>query len=411
MGDRDLEEEWNNATVGEFAEEFYASFEDAPVRSPCRDPATVAERGTTLSPDVLSDAVLRNVWEDSFYLISLNSQCDSGGDYCPISALDGLNAESEYLDAYYFDCFLNVYPPQTDSDFFPGAIPFGSGKRQVETVDPDHEFSARCLMDILRDTGLPFYYDGEGGRGPIVWDDGSNTLRVHSYCRVTTTDIEAKNYYEEKDMEMSHLLSRCRITSDHGQKPLLISRELGNLVKDGQQVEFQRPEFIDQSRFDQYELAFLDASGSVQTIALDRAARLKIPIHTRTCIYDVHEDGLITRFNYAYLLGSAFKLAATVPPKRMGCFQIKSSGTIFQPSIVGLELPGIITTGSTQELVDSLRSQTEKAGDVYLTSGLHPFDEYSHTRILGYEHWVTTLELYEKAVKKIEESGFHCSAI
>ena len=358
----------------------------SPKREIYIDPKKVTEIISDISAEDLKTSILRNIWEEQFHSIQLVNQCYRGDGFIPISSLDGLNEDSKHLHAYYFKCFLESHG--------------------------ECEFSARFLMKILRDKEIPFIFQGEDN-GWIVWSNHSNSLRVHqpetSILIKNIQDLRAKEY-QGKDPQAVNILSRCQISTDHGQKPILVLKsEVGHLIA-GNHASFKHPEYIKHSQTNKYTLAFLDSSGSVNTIDLDRATRLRMKIHTRSCTYEIKEDGIHSTFNHAYLYTNAFILASKVHPNHMGCFQYLPSGTIYQSSIITRDIPEIkySTTGKEVALAMALnvRSHTEKLGKIYLTNGLHPLDEYIQQFLPNHFHCVTTPELYEKAVKKILACGF-----
>jgi hypothetical protein len=347
------------------------------------DRATATEVASTLSFDELRDAILCDLWDNSFYTMRLLDQCYRGEGYTLICALDGLNSESEILDSYYFSCIVG---------------------------QEEHEFSARFLMQVLSDSGLPLFHEG-ADTGWVAWDPSRGSLSVHSYGRATSLeDIRAKEY-AKNDARAARLLERCRVSLDHGQKPILIVKGGGKNLRSGQRVPFLAPEAIREEEFEQYELAYVSASGAVEIIDFSRVARLRQPIPTRACLYDVSDDGFASRLDFAFLLSSAFTLAVSRHPDRLGCFQRVASGSIYQSSIVGVQIPKIHDSFMSDEpvlaMAESLRAFTDQFGDVYLTSGLHPFDGYSQHLLPEFNHWVTTPDLLGRAIRTIEESAFY----
>lgn len=346
------------------------------------DPSSVEEVTSTLSFAELKQIILRNIWEDCFYSLNFRNQCYKGEGFTPISVLDGLTPESENLHVYCFDCI----------------------------TDTDHYFSARILMEVLRESGLPLLCEGDGG-GWVAWDSQTATIRVDDVGSSRTIEDIRAEQYAKSDRAIANLLLRSHVTSDHGQKPLLIAKGQASQINDGLPIEFLRPEFIPTEDLDLYEVAFLNSAGVLQILPLERLVKHRQPIYTRCCTYDIHPLGIRTRLDEATLIAGAYKIATSVNPNNMGCYRIVGTGSIFQSAIFPVELPTIYHSLSvespTLEAIQKLQEHMNSLGACYLTTALHPLESYSLSRIQNYNHWVTRIDLYEKAVQTIEANDFH----
>jgi hypothetical protein len=348
----------------------------------------ISEVESDLSFDELSEVVLKaalDIWFIQKLNLCSQRYGPSGSPFpgvIPVEAFDGVTLQDLDLHDQYLEIAAEVRAEMREC-----LIPL------------------RLLIEVLRETGAPFYYPEDPG-GWVAWNDEEECL---SLVLGGNRDEPTRRMWRESDVSensVQMLISRCRVTTDHGQKPLLVHLHDVERVKAGAPVPFRHLSSLSWEALDMYALAFVGSSGSVRTVALQRAAEESGEIPTRCGTYIAVSGGLRAEFEYGRLLVDAFHLAVSVPPHRMGCFRMLVSGTIFQPSLVAHRIPDFRRKMDAPTAVRELKEFTDALGSVYLTSGLPPFDQYTKSILSQHDHLVTTPELYERAVRSLTRHGW-----
>lgn len=335
-----------------------------------------------INSDITHDELIKEMIDElsgrhiNNWIISSQIPNNSGGSYSG-EILNNLSLNDEDLKCYFFHKFH------------------------------EEHFSLRFFLETLKRCGLPFschYTDSW-----VIWDEEKNATAVsqqkhkgnYVYFRKNAALDEGDKIYAEK------IIERLLITTDHGQKAVLIRREDEKGLREGRPIEFVNYDEISIKDFDGFVLAYINASGRIKTIPLEVAAySLKNNVlPTRAATYYFDRDGLVSFLNKAYLRICAFRMAAQTHPLRLRFFRKLPCGTILQPFLYAqpsLQRLGV-EPGKDQALF--VAKKISFMPPCYITTGLHPFDNDSAYYLNEFNHLVTTQEYYEKAVRVIYENN------
>lgn len=281
-------------------------------------------------------------------------------------------------------------------------------------IEYDLDVPITLLIDAIRSSDVPLFYDS----GWLAWDRREQRLKdspisVEQLWNDALLKRSSASLRED-ERQLTVELHRAIFSSDHGSKPLLVKREFVEDVVRRRKVIFGTPHRITSEMIGSYMLAFFDSVGEVEVFPLTLAAKLGLPIFSRTSAYLWQEGDLKPLFNDASLVAGAYLLATNCSPSCFHWFRAKERGTIFQPALEriaapsnqepeprtrpGFSLNSVWTNyGLAAPLTATrMREWAADLGTVYITSGGHPLAT----------ELVTTPELYEKAVHTLDRFSY-----
>ncbi|TNF06911.1 MAG: hypothetical protein EP323_04110 [Gammaproteobacteria bacterium] len=262
------------------------------------------------------------------------------------------------------------------------------------------EVSLPVLSRVLKRTGLPikdrnadnwFVWNNKSKRfeaayQPFYWRERKRGAKTFGIIRAPA-NIEG---LLQDSAANDRLLARTLITTNHGQKPLLVHHRDINALILKEPVPFTLPGLIDEEDLDQYVLAYYNNAGEIRAIPLPDALYHNRHIATRSGTYQQVHDGLRNLYRYPNLHRNAFTMALEGGEPALTYFRLKPAGTIYEPAI---------------EQIPAKDRTRYPADEILITTGGHPL-EVTLDDGLCPASLTTTPGLYQFARQTIEQYAY-----
>lgn len=308
-----------------------------------------------------------------------------------------------------------------DYDFcnLSGLTPSTIGNTDYCIIANGHRIAIPMLLNALRRIGIPLFRDDAW----LAWDEASQSLvtdlayqggHLHRCFWPDGLGREVKVPEDSERARVFKLLRTAYLSSDHGKKPLLLHNgHLGGALAK-KAVPFEEPKTISRIQADDYSLVYFTPSGDVTSLPLSKACNENVTVSTRTASYFWHGQfggpraRLRPSFNEAVLWANGLGMSVASNPQKFRYFLRRNRGTVFQSAFEQIDLPSSMRFWHSMpaSIDDQARNISDWADErntqVYVTVDGHPLhtdDCFS----------VTTPQLYARAVRKLQECGFHIS--
>lgn len=272
------------------------------------------------------------------------------------------------------------------------------------------EISFTSLVNAMRESGIPLI-DVYGTW--VAWDEREKrirtkleTLEKNWYSSFGAWDKKPLDSMNATELQLMKFLSRSFLSTDHGKKSIIISRECYEKAKHCEKIEFKSPSIIQSDEYSKYVLAFYDSTGISKSIPLQNVIDLGYPIVTRTAAYIIDHGCLAPMLSNAKLLACAFLIARSYRPSQFVWYELKTHGTLFESAIDKVESPDIRNEDSSVTFFDdieeyliiatSIAEWAKAHGSFYIAIDGHPIDA----------ELVTTPDLYLHAVRTLSKFGY-----